>query len=81
MTGASQSFHQFQPALVIKREVGNRAMEGTTLNNIGLVYQAQGRYPEALNQFQQALVIAQEISLAELERAVLANIESLPDAK
>ena len=56
-------------------------MEGTTLNNIGLVYQAQGRYAEALNQFQEALVIAQEIGLAELEKAVLANIESLPDAK
>ena len=30
------------------REVGDRAGEGVTLNNIGLVYDKQGRYDEAL---------------------------------
>ncbi len=45
----------FQQALAIRREVGDRAGEGTTLNNIGAVYEAQGRYGAALEMYQQAL--------------------------
>ena len=56
-------------------------MEGTTLNNIGAVYQAQGQYDQALNQYQQALVIAGEIGHKVLEERVRANIESLPNNK
>ena len=37
--------------------MGDRAGEGTTLNNIGGVYDHQGRYDEALETYQQALAI------------------------
>ena len=43
------------------RELGDRAGEGSTLNDIGLVILNQGRYAEALKQFQQVLAIRQEI--------------------
>ena len=73
-----QALSNFQQALVIRREIGNRAGEGATLNNIGAVYRAQGQYDQALSQYRQALVIAREVGYKELEDTVLANIESLP---
>jgi tetratricopeptide (TPR) repeat protein len=73
------ALNYYQRALVIHREVGNRAMEGTTLNNTGLVYQARGQYDQALENFQRALVIAREVGYKELEEAVLASIKSLSD--
>ena len=67
--------------MVIRREVGDRAGEGTTLNNIGGVYHDQSQYDQALNQYQQALVIAREVGYKELEDTLLANIERLPNSK
>jgi len=42
-------------------ELGDRAGEGTIINNIGLIYHARGEYRKALNFYQQALAIVQEI--------------------
>ena len=64
---------------MIHREVGNRAMEGTTLNNIGAVYDNQGLYEQALASYNQALVIAREIGSRPMEETILNNIKSLPD--
>jgi Tfp pilus assembly protein PilF len=44
--------HIYKQALAI-----HRAGEGTTLNNIGLVYHRQGNYSEALRVYEQALAI------------------------
>jgi tetratricopeptide (TPR) repeat protein len=41
-----------EQALVIAREVGDRAGEGIALHNIGAVYEHQGRYVEALEMYQ-----------------------------
>ncbi|MCB0214303.1 MAG: CHAT domain-containing protein, partial [Anaerolineae bacterium] len=49
------ALESYQQALTILREVGDRAGEGTALNNIGFVYRAQGRYEAALNSYQQAI--------------------------
>jgi tetratricopeptide (TPR) repeat protein len=43
------------------REVGNRAGEATTLNNIGLVYRSLGELQRALEYYQQALPIRREV--------------------
>ncbi len=75
-----QALKQYQQALVITREIGDRAMEGTTLNNIGVELQAQGQQDQALNQYRSALVIAREVGAKALEGTVLANIASLPDS-
>jgi len=55
---ALQSFGQ---ALEIYREIGDRAGEGTTLNNIGGVCDLTGEYAQALNYYEQALVILRAI--------------------
>ncbi len=55
------------------------AGEGSTLNNIGEVYRAQGQHNQALSNFQQALVIAREVGNRALEEVVLTNLESMPD--
>ncbi len=47
-----EALNYLQQALLITREIGDRAMEGTTLNNIGAACQAQGQYDQALNQYQ-----------------------------
>ncbi|HAZ49105.1 MAG TPA: hypothetical protein DCZ55_32825, partial [Cyanobacteria bacterium UBA11371] len=66
-----------QQALAIVREVGYRAMEGTTLNNIGAVYGSLGQYPKALEFFQQALAIRREIGDKAEEGTTLNNIGGL----
>ena len=54
--------------------MGDRAGEGVTLNNIGLVYDDQGRYEEALAYYQQALAIAREVGDRAEEGTTLHNI-------
>ena len=76
----AQALQNYQQALVIRREVGDRAGEGDTLNNIGSVYRNQRQYAQALSNYQQALVIAQEIGLRALEEIVLTNIKNMPDS-
>jgi tetratricopeptide (TPR) repeat protein len=73
-----QALDSYRQALVIRREVGDRAGEGITLNNIGAVYDAQGLYDQALENYQQALVIAREIDSEPMEETILGNIEALP---
>jgi tetratricopeptide (TPR) repeat protein len=63
---------------VIRRAVGDRAGEGTTLNNVGLVHHARGQYDQALDNYQRALVITRDVGDRAGEEAILANIKSLP---
>jgi CHAT domain-containing protein/Tfp pilus assembly protein PilF len=66
--------HYYQQALSILQAVDDRAGEGATLNNIGLVYSNLGQYRQALEQYQQALPITRAISDRVLEGATLNNI-------
>jgi CHAT domain-containing protein/Flp pilus assembly protein TadD len=54
--------------------VDDRAGEGTTLNNIGAIYQALGQYPQALEQYQQALAISRAVDDRASEGRALNNI-------
>ena len=54
--------------------MGDRAGEGTTLNNIGAVYRNQGNYDEALRFFTDALVIRQQVGDRAGEGTTLWNI-------
>ena len=74
-----EALNYYQQALVIQRAVGDRAGEGTTLNNIGTVYGARGQYDQALENYQQALDIRRAVGDRAGEGAVLANIKSLSD--
>ena len=69
-----QAKEQYQQALAIFREIGDRAGEGTTLNNIGAVYSSLGQYPQAKEQYQQALAIRREIGDRAGEGTTLSNL-------
>ena len=59
---------------MILREVGDRAGEGTTLNNIGEVYRALGDNRRALETYEQALAIWREVGNRAGEGGTLNNI-------
>ncbi len=64
----------YQQALAIHTETGDKAREGATLNNIGLVYDNLGQYPKALEFYQQALAILTKIGDKAEEGNTLNNI-------
>ena len=70
----SGALEAYQVALNIFQVSGDREGEGITLNNIGLVYQAQGQYGLALEQFQQALEIDREVGHRAMKGTILNNI-------
>jgi len=73
-----EALNFYNQALVISREVGDRAGEGTTLNNIGAVCHGQGQYEQALEYYQAALLIARDLGLSSLEKTVMYNMKDLP---
>jgi tetratricopeptide (TPR) repeat protein len=75
------ALNYFQQALVIRREVGDRAGEGATLNNIGGVYDSRGQYDQAFQNFQQALVILREVGDRVGEGTTLNNVGSVYRAR
>jgi hypothetical protein len=56
------------------REASDRAGEATTLNNMGMVYQATGRPSEALALYEQALPIHREVGNRAMEATTLNNM-------
>jgi len=67
---AEAALDKYNQALVIFRQVGARAGEGNSLNYIGEVYLAIGKYDRALDYFQQALVIFKTLGkLPDFDRA------------
>ncbi len=67
----------YEQALVITREMGNRAGEAWSLNGIGMIYNALGtkrEKPDALKFYQQALAIMREVGNRAGEAEVLFNI-------
>jgi CHAT domain-containing protein/lipopolysaccharide biosynthesis regulator YciM len=67
---AESALDKYNQALVIFRQVGARAGEGNSLNYIGEVYLALGKYDRALHYFQQALVIFKTLGkLPDFDRA------------
>ena len=69
-----KSLEYYQQALSISKEIGDSAVEGTTLNNIGLAYDNLGQYSKALDYYQQALAIIKEVGDLAGEGATLNNI-------
>ncbi len=51
----------YKRALVIFEEIGDKAGEGTTLNNISQIFKAQGDYATALDYLKKSLAIQEEI--------------------
>src|SRR5438874_105053 len=64
----------YQEALVIHREIKDRAGEATTLNNMGGLYDSLSRSEEALKYYQEALAIEREFKDRDGEATTLNNI-------
>jgi CHAT domain-containing protein/Tfp pilus assembly protein PilF len=56
---------KLETALAISRDIQERPLEAATFNNIGRVYQQQGKFPQAFNSYLQALAINKELSINE----------------
>jgi CHAT domain-containing protein len=56
-----EALKAFESALAIFTQIGYKAEEGTTLNNIGEVYRQLKHYDKALDYFQRALVITKQM--------------------
>ena len=69
-----RALEYFGQALPITREVGDRAGEAATLNNIGVVYRGLGEPQRALEYFGQALPVLREVGDRAGEAATLNNI-------
>jgi CHAT domain-containing protein/Tfp pilus assembly protein PilF len=69
-----EALNTFQTVLAITKAIGNKAIEGNTLNNIGEAYRNLGQYPQALENYQQALAIAKQIGYKAGEGTTLNNI-------
>jgi tetratricopeptide (TPR) repeat protein len=73
-------FH-FENSLKINQEIGDRAGEGTTLNNISQIYDARGDYQTALHYLERSLKIVEEIDDINGKALLLANIGHLRTIK
>ena len=69
-----RALEYYGQALPVTREVGDRAGEAATLNNIGGVYRGLGEPQRALEYYGQALPITREVGDRAGEAATLNNI-------
>lgn len=56
-----EALGHYEESLSISREIGDRANEGITLNNIATIYKSWGRYDDALKKLEESLNILREI--------------------
>ncbi|MGB0383827.1 MAG: tetratricopeptide repeat protein [Ardenticatenaceae bacterium] len=70
----SGALEAYQVALNNFQASGSRELEGITLNNIGTVYENQGKYEKALEEYEQALFIRREVGDRAGEGTTLNNI-------
>lgn len=59
------ALQKLETALAISRNIQERLLEAATFNNIGRVYQQQGKLSQAFNVYLQALAINKELSINE----------------
>jgi tetratricopeptide (TPR) repeat protein len=77
LNAPQKTLRYYEDVLEHQRKVGDRTGEATTLNKIGMHYNALGQFDEALNFFNDALLIRHEIGERSDEAATLNNIGSV----
>jgi tetratricopeptide (TPR) repeat protein len=70
----AEAMRLYHGALKMYEEVGDRAGQATTLNNIGTVYYGMGQPEQALKYYQQALPLREEVGDWDGLAATLDNI-------
>ncbi len=73
--------NQETETLIRQREIGDRAGEGATLNNMATAAQARGDYDTALDYLKQSLTITREIGNRVSEGATLNSISQIYHAR
>src|SRR5262245_15344913 len=68
---------KYQEALELYRRAGDRRLEGSTLSNIGEVYQLIGEMQKALEKYNEALPLMREVGDRMGEASTLSNISSV----
>ena len=71
----------FEQSLAICREIGDKAGEGATLNNLSQIYDARGDYATALTYLEQSLAISREIGDKAGEGTTLNNLAGIARAR
>jgi tetratricopeptide (TPR) repeat protein len=69
-----QAIEKLKQALPLWRQVGDKASEATTLNNIGKVYSDLGDKQQALNYYNQSLPLWRQVGDKAGEATILTNI-------
>ncbi|CAC9969933.1 Mosaic protein LGN [uncultured Gammaproteobacteria bacterium] len=77
----SKALPYLKTSLAISQKIGDKAGEGTTLNNISQIYYAQGDYTTALTYLTNSLAIHQEIGDKAEEGTTLNNIATIYQAQ
>ncbi|MEM6502116.1 MAG: CHAT domain-containing protein [Cyanobacteria bacterium P01_C01_bin.89] len=72
-----EALQSFQAARELFQEIGDRAGEGTVLNEIGRVHRVQSQYAQALDYYQQALVVNRAAGEPGEESIALNNIGAI----
>ena len=72
-----KALEYYNQALPLRRAVGDRGGEATTLNNIGSIYFALGEQQKALEYHNQALPLLRAVGYREGEAKILNNIASV----
>ena len=73
----SEALPLYEQSLVISREIGGEAEEGTLLNNISQIYYARGDYDTALTYLEQSLSIRRKIGDQAGEGTTLNSISGI----
>jgi len=76
----AKTLNYYQQSLAIDKQLENKAGEGTTLNNIGEVYNNLGEYSKALDYYQQSLDIHKQVGDKAGEGTILNNIGGVYDS-
>jgi tetratricopeptide (TPR) repeat protein len=69
-----QAIDQYDQALAIDRQIGDRAGEATDLGSLGNCHYELGQIPLAIDLYQQALAISQEVGHRQSEAVHLGNL-------
>ena len=70
----SEAMKQFERALALYKEQGNRQGVGRVMNNIGMVHALIGEYAKALEYYERALAISSDIGDKVVEASLASNI-------
>jgi tetratricopeptide (TPR) repeat protein len=74
LTETFSAKNYYQDALILAKRLGNKGLEGSIFNNLGLLSYKRENIDEAKKYWERALEIAREIQDQKLEKEVLHNL-------